>query len=479
MPRLSRKPIMIWRSFLCSLAILFAFTTCLDAQGLRIATASVDGFDGAPTDTARWERFARVLQGADADLVAIEGIPQREQAVDLVARLRPASYQLAAFGAYTNAGTLTILSKRQPFGARSAEWRATGQVELPGGFAFAGFRSGTNAFCFYVANLPGAGVAALNSAAEPQAGRKRELAAQYLVHHVQWLSATLSNHITSFCVVGDVVTEPRANRLENAGRILQQAGFGAWLAPAVSGSDVDSPFASVLARGASLRSPPSIVSQDLLKRPVCLYELNPGGATGILAAGSAGKSAPSRMPQAAVLWIWSGVILGVCGLTVVIWWMVRRSTPSAAVFHSEANDQLVLEVDEVSSPSATGRGDGGLRAEAEVWQARAIDAEQRVEETTAHVRAGLLQSLQSIVRDRFVAWLSAQRGRLVASHQAGTEQVLELEERLQRVQGNFEEQIQSRDQRILELEREVQAKETLIRKLLLARANPSNQSPLD
>lgn len=111
-----------------------------------------------------------------------------------------------------------------------------------------------------------------------------------------------------------------------------------------------------------------------------------------------------------------------------------------------------------------------------MWQARALDAEQRVEETTAHDRAGLLQRMHALFRDRLVTWLSAQRGKLLASHDSGVQQVLELEERLQHIQGNFQEQLRSRDQRITELEQEIQAKEKLIRKLLLARVNPSGET---
>lgn len=422
---------------------------------------------------ARLEELAQVLRPVDADLIVVEGIPQRTQAAALATLLKPSSYQLAVFAAFTNAGSTAIFSKRQPFGARSAGWRATGQMELPGGFGFAGFRSGTNAFCFYVANLPGNG-AALNSAIDPQAARRREVAAQYLVQHVQWLSSTLSNHFTSFCVVGDLVMDAQQARLENAGRILQQAGFGAWLAPVTPAADVEVPFTALLARGATLRSSPAIVPQSAFRQAVCVYEINPGGKPGALASAEvSGKKTSASMPRAAVLWIWAGVIVGVCALTLGIWWVLRRSAPSPAVFRSSDGSQLVLEVDEVTPLEDT------PRAETDEWQARAMDAEERAEETRAHVRAGLLQHMQSLVRDRFVAWLSTQRGKLVESHDAGTRQVIELEERLQQIQGHFEEQIQNRDQRITELEREIQAKETLIRKLLLARANPSNQSPAE
>lgn len=181
-----------------SLALLCAFSSGAHAQPVRILTAQADGLDAIigelpPTDAQvkRLAQIADALRPADADLVVIDGIPNRLHALKLAALLKPATYQLAVFSTFPNTNgnrptpaSTTILSKRQPFGARSAEWRATGQIDLPGGFAFAGFRSGTNAFCFYAADLPGEGASSLNAAGDPLASRKRELAAQYLSHHI-------------------------------------------------------------------------------------------------------------------------------------------------------------------------------------------------------------------------------------------------------------------------------------------------------
>ena len=481
----------IWLSF-----VLFcAFSPAAHAQPVRILTAQADGLDAVsgelpPADAhvKRLTQIADILRSADADLIVLDGIPNRSHALKLAALLKPATYQLAVFSTFPNtnanrsaSASTTILSKRQPFGARSAEWRTTGQIELPGGFAFAGFRSGTNALCIYAADLPGVGAPSPNAAGDSLAARKRELAAQYLVHHIQWISSTLSNQFTAFCVIGDVVADSKTGRLENAGRVLQQAGFGAWLAP-LSPEYIEGtppPFSALLARNASLHSAPSIVPQRTLRQPVCVYEINPGGKPGAFAAGSlADKTAKSaRTPSATVVAIWLGIILAVCAVTVGIWWALRRGNPGPGVFRPTESSQLVLEVDEV--PVATAGEAEPLRAEAEMWQARALDAEQQVEETHAHVRAGLLQRLHGLFRDRLVVWLSAQRGKLLATQDTGTQQVLELEERLQRIQGNFQEQIRGRDQRITELEQEIQAKEKLIRKLLLARANPPSETSRD
>ena len=478
-----------------SLALLCAFSSGAHAQPIRILTAQADGLDVTsgelpPTDAqaGRLAQIADALRPADADLVVIDGIPNRSHALKLAALFRPTIYQLAVFSTFPNTNanrpapvSTTILSKRQPFGARSAEWRATGQIELPGGFAFAGFRSGTNAFCFYAADLPGDGVSSLNAAGDPLASRKRELAAQYLAHHIQWLGSTLSNQFTAFCVIGDLVTDPKNGHLENAGRTLQQSGFGAWLAPTGSepGSPTPSPYTALLARNASLQSAPTVLAQRTLRQPVCVYEISPGGRPGTIAAGSLGgkNQKSARAPGLMVLSIWVGIILSVCAVTVGIWWTLRRGNPGSSVFRPAESSQLILDVDE-APPGPVGET-GPLRVEAEMSQARALDAEQRVEETHADVRAGLLQRMPALLRDHLVAWLAAQRGKLLASHDSGVHQVLELEERLQRIQGGFQEQLRSRDQRITELEQEIQAKEKLIRKLLLARVNPSGEASRD
>jgi len=484
-----------------SLAWFGAFSSGAHAQPIRILTAQADGLDAfsgelppADAPTKRLAQIADTLRPADADLIVVDGIPNRSYALRLAALLKPATYQLAVFSTFPNTNanrsasvSTTILSRRQPFGARAAEWRATGQMELPGGFAFAGFRSGTNAFCLYAVNLPGDGAPSPDAAGDSPAARKRELAAQYLVHHIHWLSSTLSNQFTAFCVMGDFVTDPKTGRLENAGRALQQAGFGAWLAPSAPESiaATPSPYSALFARNASLYSAPTIFSQRTLRQPVCVYEINPGGKPGTFAAGALAGKTPkaSRTPSAAVIFIWLGVIVVVCAVTIWIWWALRRSNPAQSIFRPTESSQLVLDVEMDELPTASRSSAGAdigskdsLQTKAGIVQARPVEAEQPAEETPARARVGSPQRLQGLFRERLVPWLSAQRGKQLASHDSGAQQVPELEERLQAIQSSFQEQIRSRDQRITELEQEIQAKEKLIRKLLLARVNPSGEA---
>ncbi len=452
----------MFRQLVFSLGLFLSCASAplLQAQPVRILTAQLDGLEAPSGDTPPGETQARRLaqcaetfRTASADVLVLGGLPNRAFATRLAATLKPAGYQLALFATLPGGGTnketsTTILSKRQPFAARSAEWRAAGQVELPGGFAFVGFRSGTNTFCLYVADLPGAGVAAAGSIE----ARQREVAAQYLAHHLHWLNTTLSNQAAAFAVIGDLAMEPGGARLESAGRMLQQTGFGAWLAPQLPDAQFTgavSPHSLLLARNVSLLAAPALLSQQTLRQPVCVYELGqvsritgqPVAAVALKPGGNGSK------PAGIVLWVWMGAILGVSVVTLGIWFVARRIRPASEIFRARDASQLVLDVDPDSFPSSGGEA-----------------------ESASQVREGLFQHLRVLLRERVVTWLAAQRGRLLASHDQGTKQVAAIEERLLRVQGQFQEQLQTRDQRILELEREIQAREALIRKLLLARA---------
>ena len=103
-------------------------------------------------------------------------------------------------------------------------------------------------------------------------------------------------------------------------------------------------------------------------------------------------------------------------------------------------------------------------------------AEDRANQAAAVMRSGLMPHLGRLMRERLIAWLSSQRGQLLTSQEVGTEQVLELEERLQRIQTQFQERMQTREERISELEQEILAKEKIIRELLRAQVRLANHT---
>lgn len=426
----------------------------LEAQSLRVLNVDLAGTNLSAEPVAEVgarasEMIADAARAAEAEVLVVSGVPSRTIAQRLVVSLK-APWQLVlqatfADGVSNRTSGTAIFSRRAAFAARSAEWRAAGQVEVPGGFAFAGFRSGTNTFCLYVADFPGGDAPAQDALAV----RKRELAAQYLLHHAHWIQGTLTNQSVAFAVLADLGLDAGGG-FESAGRALQQAGFGAWLAPKNAGT-IASPYSVVLARQAVLLSAPRLMPAADEASRLCVYDLGrpvrQSAALGGVASGRSGAQSASS----SLMWIWAGVLGGVTVITLGIRFALRHR-PVPEVFKAPEEDASVIDV-----------GDSPFVAHGE--------------ESAAHVRAGLMDQIRSLLGERLVSWLAAQRGRLLVSHDRGTKQVAELEERLLRIQGHFEDQMKNRDQRIVELEREIQAREEMIRRLLLARTGQADLRP--
>lgn len=428
-------------------------------QSLRVLNVDLAS-TSAPVEADTIETAPRVVEmiadaarAAEAEVLVVSGVPTRAGAQRLSAALR-APWQLVSHIAFADGGSnrvagtgTAIVARRTAFAARAAEWRAAGQVEVPGGFAFAGFRSGSNTFCLYVADFPGGD----GPAQDPLSARKRELAAQYLLHHAHWIQGTLTNQSVAFAVLADLGLDAGGG-FESAGRALQQAGFGAWLAP--KGADGNAPaYSVVLARQAVLLSAPRLMPAADGASRLCVYDLGRAARPSPAPAGvAAGRSGARSAASSSLIWIWLGVLAGVTVITLGIRFALRHR-PVPELF--KPPEPVVIDVSDPAaggSPFAAGGGE-------------------------AQLRAGFFEQVRSLLGEKLVSWLAAQRGRLLASHDQGTRQVAELEERLSRIQGHFEEQMKGRDQRIVELEREIQAREEMIRRLLLARTGQADLRP--
>src|ERR1051325_3980900 len=201
----------------CTVAVAFLWILLqsLAAQSVRVATCELEGVETtspeaslSDPDVKRLWQIAGSLRIRDADILVLHGIPDLQTARRLAGFLKPSTYHVALHCTFKKSGAngvapgppLAILSKRQPFAARLTEWRSTGQLDAPGGFAFAGFNAGTNSIGLYVAHLPmdeaSAGARRDNSVTL----RKRELAAQCLVQHANWVASTLTNQVASFLI---------------------------------------------------------------------------------------------------------------------------------------------------------------------------------------------------------------------------------------------------------------------------------------
>jgi hypothetical protein len=284
--------------------------------------------------------------------------------------------------------------------------------------------------------------------------------------------------------------------------VLQQAGFkGAFPAAAPKSSNAsptEEDFArltGVLARNVEFSSTPQVLPKKSFARSIIAYNFAPAfpntnsapAPTPVVAAVPSGP-VPAKVveldPQ--IVWLWVGGI-GALSLTVLFAvWRLRSGSLRAAVFHPGPN-AVVLDVSAFSPPATTEFGEPGqesfsgstadsAHAQAALWQARALEAEERVEQAAVAARNGLVPHVSRLLKQRLFSWLASQRSQLLTSHELGTQQVLELEERLVKIQSTFQERLRGREDRIAELEREILAKEKLIRDLLRAQVRNANES---
>jgi hypothetical protein len=102
----------------------------------------------------------------------------------------------------------------------------------------------------------------------------------------------------------------------------------------------------------------------------------------------------------------------------------------------------------------------------EEWRRRAIAAEQRAHQATALVRSGMLAQLSKYLSTELVKKLISQRGDLIEGQRRAAERVEELAGRLENLEPPPPETEQFYQQRIAELERQLEESNELNRSLL-------------
>lgn len=158
----------------------------------------------------------------------------------------------------------------------------------------------------------------------------------------------------------------------------------------------------------------------------------------------------------------------------------RRQTPLAltprpgdAMF-VEVGAGVMLPEDPASGPGeqsvvaeATTSTDNAHNVHNALWRTPRVDFGNQ--EHADPVRAGLMAHLRRLMREKLFTWLSHQRNHLIDSHETGTRQVLGLEERLEKIKEQFQDRLISQEERIAEMDKELQAKERLIRDAMKAK----------
>jgi len=115
---------------------------------------------------------------------------------------------------------------------------------------------------------------------------------------------------------------------------------------------------------------------------------------------------------------------------------------------------------------ANGHLPGCDHATHEEWRRRAITAEQRAKKATEIARTGMMSHLAKYLSTEFVKKLSSQRGDLIEAQRRAAERVEELAGRLENLEVPAREAQQFYQQRIAELEQQLQESNELNRSLI-------------
>ena len=473
------------------------------SQSLNIATWMVELPETNSTNRATeyepvLRRVGGVLKPLNADILLLHGIPDRATAKQLSGILRPRVYHNAAFSSFRKNSQsqeiveppIAILSRKQPVSARSTEWRATGQIDCPGGFSVAIFHfGGTNSLFLYTVQFPKVtpGMTPQQEAAIP---RKRELSARYLISHVNWLSETSTNTGRFVYMATDLELDSATATNDPVLAVLTANGFkpsggSRTLVTSTALSSTGWPppggLVSAFIRGADFPGDPESISRKTFFAPVALVEmeLTPSLAQIPPATAAASFAGGTRIIAADSNSLWIGGALALLVVVMLFVGLKKRAHRREGLALAAVTDGRVgLGVGDGHQIAASGRMAIHERTEGPI-QLVQRPVRSRVDGVMDEAEAssdgdsdesepaakGSSWPFLHLLRERLVRWLAAERSQLLSSHHAGAEQVLELEERLTKIQNQFETRLRAREQRVSELEAELMAKEKLIAEL--------------
>jgi|GEM_PF-5456895 len=471
----------------CCAGLLLALSAA--AQPLRIVTWQLGEFPPQPAGAAsnapslRVGPIAMVLKAYDPDVIVLEGVSDRSACQRLAGLMKPATFQVAQFTSFrgTSNAPITrpaaVLARKVAGTARSLDWKSAGQIDSAGGFAFVPLAVGTNPVWLYMAQFVDPAASRTNTRIAQINARKRETAAQYVLHHTRWIEGAATNSFATFVLLGNLGEGLALWPGDNAIQILKQGGFqGNPLSESVD--PTSKPFPQLFARNARFDGAPQTPTpRDFEIGPV-VYELaiEPQSAPpsvvpsteapGTLAAALANPSNWTLPIDERFLWLAApvaGAVVLFLLLLLPFRWLAWRRQRRALVATRAASNAVVVDFAseaEVSGPlSPAGASPELANASPSDWQGHAIKDEERAHKATTAVREGLMAQLVRLMRDKVFQRLNSQRAHLIDSHVSGTMQVLELEERLEKIQSQFQARLDDRERRVAELEKELAAKE--------------------
>ncbi len=166
----------------------------------------------------------------------------------------------------------------------------------------------------------------------------------------------------------------------------------------------------------------------------------------------------SSLPPPKKYWLVGAIAVGAVLLLVLAILRSRRKPPATL---------LPARVNSAAVPT--------MNADNQDWQQRAITAERQAEKAQTVIRAGLISQLARWMSDTLVQKLLLQRAHLIETQQQAATEVDRLGQRLETIHSRMQGRLSVYEQRIVELEKELDTKDEINRELIQAEINKIRQ----
>jgi hypothetical protein len=181
---------------------------------------------------------------------------------------------------------------------------------------------------------------------------------------------------------------------------------------------------------------------------------------------------PGWSAESGQRWLWwlaAGAFIVGLVFAPLTW---RRRQQAMVPRKATPNDAVYLEIRSyegagvASHPNAA--VEGTVLRQASTATGHAEEARWRKSRASKpeELQTRMMPHLRHLMRDQVISWLSRQRSTLLASHELGTQQVLDLQAQLERIKQQFQQRMVTQQQRIAELDSALRSKEKLILDLL-------------
>jgi hypothetical protein len=505
------------------LALLVPLPNCL-ADPLRVLTWNLEPPTAAGTNEVPLQEAAAVLKQLNPDVILLQQVRDWKECAQLAQALKPAEYSVPVCSAFRDArtGTLSkqqvgILSKPKAYFAWSEAWRPQGEAPVPGGFAFAAIKVGNQRIGFYSVQAGDVAMDARSPGQRAAVAHAEAASVGQLLDHVGSVSNWVANRVQIFVVAATFDTHAAVwtDARDNILRLLETGGFGdaffetsAAARITVAGT-ARSPGATadyVLTDPAGCAAIPRVLPSTISAHSpvICEVELDPAiiaaarasraeamRAREVLSATPVQLAAPVHQPSTInYQLLWVAALAGLVALVAfagILARRARRPVPRPPALLTAGEDMPSSYTVVVGTRSATDvasarapalptaepiihiEAPGTTQTQAEALRRRTLVAEERAERANAVIRAGLIPHLRQWLKQKLVRKLIADRAQMLETQQAATHKALAVEERLERIEQQFQRQNASYQTRIQELTRELIVAKEENRELIRAR----------